>query len=59
MEFEGIVTLLVNNGVALAVIAYFMWRDSKFLNNIMISLQKLIDTMEERERRTTMVKEGE
>lgn len=50
MEFEGIVTLLVNNGVALAVIAYFMWRDSKFLNNIMISLQKLIDTMEQRER---------
>lgn len=58
MEFEGIVTLLVNNGVALAVIAYFMWRDSKFLNNIMISLQKLIDTMEEREKRTIM-KEGE
>ncbi len=50
MECEGIVTLLVNNGVALAVIAYFMWRDSKFLNNIMISLQKLIDTMEQRER---------
>ena len=50
MEFEGIVTLLVNNGVALAVIAYFMWRDSKFLNNITVNLQKLIDTMERRER---------
>lgn len=51
MELESIVTLLVNNGVALAVIAYFMWRDSKFLNNISLSLQKLIDTMEARERK--------
>ena len=51
MELESIVTLLVNNGVALAVIAYFMWRDSKFLNNISLSLQKLIDTMETRERK--------
>lgn len=51
MELESIVTLLVNNGVALAVIAYFMWRDSKFLNNISLSLQRLIDTMEARERK--------
>lgn len=44
---EGIdflVNLFVNNGTAIAVIAYFMWRDFKFMNTLNSALQKLIET---------------
>ena len=46
---EGIdflVNLFVNNGTAIAVIAYFMWRDFKFMDTLNSALQKLIETTE-------------
>lgn len=31
---ENIIDLLVNNGIGVACLVYFMWRDSKFVSKI-------------------------
>ena len=41
---DFLVNLFVNNGTAIAVIAYFMWRDFKFMDTLNSALQKLIET---------------
>lgn len=45
MEVNDIVTLFVNNGVAVAVIVYFMIRDYKFIFGLSKSIQELIDSV--------------
>ena len=55
---EELVNLLVNNGVAVVVIAYFMFRDYKFIQNLNTNIQKMIDVIiltddEKRAIRTT------
>lgn len=45
MELETVANLLLNNGVAIAVIAYFMYRDNKFMTNLQQTLQTLVDTV--------------
>ena len=47
MEMNEIVTLFVNNGVAVAVIVYFMIRDYKFISGLAGTLQELIDTIKD------------
>ena len=42
---EELVNLLVNNGVAVVVIAYFMFRDYKFIQNLNNNIQKMIDVI--------------
>lgn len=39
---EELVNLFVNNGTAIAVIIYFMWRDAKFMSKLESSLSALI-----------------
>lgn len=46
MEIDSLTTLIVNNGVAVAVIAYFMFRDYKFMDELQRTLQSLIDTVD-------------
>lgn len=41
-----VVNLLVNSGVAVAVILYFMIRDFKFQETLQRTLQTLVDTVE-------------
>ena len=43
---DFLVNLFVNNGTAIAVIAYFMWRDFKFMDTLNSALRKLIETTE-------------
>ena len=43
---DEFVTLLVNNGVAVAVIAYFMFRDYKFMGQLQQTLQTLVTTVD-------------
>ena len=43
---DFLVNLFVNNGTAIAVISYFMWRDFKFMDTLNSALQKLIETTE-------------
>lgn len=38
---ETIVDLLVNNGVAIAVVAFFMWKDIRFMDTIQKTLTSL------------------
>ena len=45
MIVEELVNLLVNNGVAVVVIAYFMFRDYKFIQNLNTNIQKMIDVI--------------
>lgn len=45
MEMETMVNLIMNSGVSIAVIVYFMFRDYKFITQLNTNIQKLIDVM--------------
>ena len=48
MDVETIVSLIVNNGVAVGLLAYFVYRDNKFMNQLTITLstlQKSVDSV--------------
>lgn len=47
MEMNDVVSLFVNNGVAVAVIIYFMIRDYKFISQLTILIQQLTDTVKD------------
>ena len=47
MEMNELVNIFVNNGVAVAVIIYFMIRDYKFISGLSSTLQELIDTVKD------------
>lgn len=45
---EEITSLIVNNGVAVGLLAYFVYRDNKFMNTLsssLTSLQMSIDSL--------------
>lgn len=46
MAITDIVNLFVNNGVAIAVIVYFMFRDYKFNQNMIELLTAIKSTLE-------------
>ena len=61
MEMNDIVSLFVNNGVAVAVIIYFMIRDYKFISQLTLMIQQLNDTVKDVEdtiRRIKRVDKG-
>ena len=61
MEMNDIVSLFVNNGVAVAVIIYFMIRDYKFITQLTLMIQQLNDTVKDVEdtiRRIKIVNKG-
>ena len=47
MDLKDIVSIFVNNGVAVAVIIYFMFRDMKFMQGLTASIQELKDCIKE------------
>lgn len=47
MELNDLVNIFVNNGVAIAVIVYFMFRDVKFMQKLTESVQELKDSVKE------------
>lgn len=47
MEINELVNIFVNNGIAIAVIIYFMFRDMKFMNKLTESIQELKDSVKE------------
>lgn len=45
---DGLVDIIVNNGVAVGILVYFCWRDAKFMSNLdsaLASLQASVDTI--------------
>ena len=43
---QELITMIVNNGTAVAVIAYFMYRDFKFMSTLRETLTTLVDTVD-------------
>lgn len=43
MEMESLVNLILNSSVSIVVIAYFMFRDYKFISQLTASIQQLVD----------------
>lgn len=46
MEMQEFITMIVNNGTAVAIIAYFMYRDFKFMSTLRDTLTTLVDTVD-------------
>lgn len=46
MDMQNIVNLILNSSVSIVVIAYFMYRDYKFVGQLTTSIQQLIDKMD-------------
>lgn len=46
MEMQEFITIIVNNGTAVAIIAYFMYRDFKFMSTLRDTLTTLVDTVD-------------
>lgn len=47
MEINDLVNIFVNNGVAIACIVYFMFRDFRFMTELTKSIQELKDSVKE------------
>lgn len=47
MDLNNMVSIFVNNGIAVAVIIYFMFRDMKFMQNLTASIQELKDCIKD------------
>lgn len=43
---NDIVNIIVNNGVAVGIIIYFMYRDNKFMSSLQTSLTTLLKSTE-------------
>lgn len=46
MEMETIANLILNDSIAIAVVAFFMYRDLKFMCQLQQTLQVLVDAVE-------------
>lgn len=52
MGFDEIIALIINNGIGITCIVYFMFRDYKFmqrLSDLLSSLQTALDLIEKKE----------
>jgi len=45
MEMEQIANLILNDGIAIVVVCYFMFRDYKFMQQLQTVLTTLVDTV--------------
>ena len=41
MEIESIISAIINNGVAVGLLTYFVYRDNKFMSNLDVTLKTL------------------
>ena len=47
VKMESIINLMVNNGIAVVVVAYFMIRDYKFNNELIKTMTTITDSLNE------------
>ncbi|MBP3886629.1 MAG: hypothetical protein J6F30_03085 [Cellulosilyticum sp.] len=45
MPFDEMIKMVLDSSVTIAVLAYFMYRDNKFMSKLEITLQALVDTV--------------
>lgn len=50
MDFDALFSAIINGGVATAVIAYFMYRDNKYMNTITVTLTRLTEKISDVEK---------
>ena len=46
MELQDIVKVILDSSVTIVVLAYFMYRDNKFMSKLETTLQALVDTVD-------------
>lgn len=46
MEMQDVANLILNNGAAVVLIAYFIYRDLKFMTSLNTTLTTLVDTVD-------------
>lgn len=44
---DEFVNIIVNNGVAIAVVGYYMFRDYKFMTTLQVTLTTLVEVIRE------------
>lgn len=44
---SDLINLLVNNGVAVVIVAYFIYKDNKFNNNLVQTMTEIVVTLKE------------
>lgn len=45
-EMQEMISMFLDSSVTIAVLAYFMYRDNKFMSKLDTTLQALLDTVE-------------
>lgn len=53
-----IINAIINNGVAIGVLIYFIYRDNNFTKELTQTLQKLTDTIESLQEQINDLQEG-
>ena len=43
---EDIINIIINNGVTVGVLVYFIYRDNKYITQLAQAIQKLQDTLD-------------
>ena len=46
MEMQDLANLIMNDGAAIVFMAYFIYRDLKFMNSLNTTLTTLVDTVD-------------
>lgn len=46
VKMQDFITILVNNGASVALLAYFIYKDNKFTQTITAALQSINDSLE-------------
>lgn len=62
MEIENIVSVIINNGVAVSLLAYFVYRDNKFMSSLDVTLKTLqtsVDSVRDLLEKQAYKKRGE
>lgn len=49
---EEIFNIIINNGVAIGVLVYFIYRDNKYINYLMTSIEELKNNIQEIRKNT-------
>lgn len=47
---SDIINMLVNNGVAVVIVAYFIYKDNKFNDNLVKTLTEIVVTLKEMQK---------
>lgn len=50
MDIDTIISAVSNIGIGAAVVAYFMWRDNKYMNTITMTLTRLTEKIADVEK---------